>query len=370
MKFNVRVPGKVMLAGEYGVLFGEPALSVATEPFMHISLEATPAKNGFEKIVLCSDLWPQKECYTRASLNEITRSETVSPFRDSVQKSFHDFKGFDFVFTVDGSLNPQFGLGSSSALRLGVVTLAFIFSHSELNNTKDFLTLTQILRDNKTHLAFLAWKQQQLAGIQASGYDFLTQAHGGILFCQFHSFYDSKDGTPSELGNSSKWLKHCEQISSDTLKNRYQKLAHIFVHPQGGAPTVKTMRHVLSKMTAEEKLEFGAKMGKLARVTRDYLNNKNDQAFPTLSKKCRLHRKLFQNFGAAPQCFLEIDKLPERDETWTYKTTGAGGEDALLFWGDEVPIKKYVAPLLCAKGWQRLSLPCPTQGIEFVEDNL
>ncbi len=284
-----------MIAGEYAVLLKGSALAVTTDHF----LECCSFKNQtcFE---LSSNLWPNKKTFESSrDLNE------EDPFEMAVKTAAEDF----CTVNVKSELELSHGVGSSSALRLAVL--------SAVKGKIDTAILMQ------------AYELQKAAQGKASGYDLATQYHGGVI--QFKA--------EENFANHSVQKISFKIFSENILNN-----VAIFVS-EIGAPTTETIKkndHWLSEvknivLTSEEFIEsmvvftsYGNTMEKLI-AFRNIL-----ETAPSYPKK--VHFILKNN--------------PGFDKTWTFKPTGAGGDDAILLFG-EYP--KQVSLQLEKSGWKKAS---------------
>ena len=107
---QVKVPGKVMLAGEYTVLEGGPALACTVDRFLTVTIDEKPISG----IQVDSTLWPETKHVTSAT-------ESVEPLLQSVAFAANTYGANGYHLSVDSDLDLSFGLGSSSACRLGAL---------------------------------------------------------------------------------------------------------------------------------------------------------------------------------------------------------------------------------------------------------
>lgn len=277
------VPGKIMIAGEYSVLKGSPALAVTVDK----RLVAT-ASLSEDDFILSSNLW-----------------ETSRHFQDldlSSQDLFHQTCAWaqktwslsPFSLRVSSDIEVSHGIGSSSALRL-----ACLCSLQGLH--KD-------LSAPPLELAKIAWNLQRKQQSFASGYDFATQLTGGLVK------FSSQD---SDWAIEKLCLKHL------------QKLVHVYVGGRG-APTDQVGGSTLSWLQEKELIKD------LMSISNSLIEaliafNESGTELRELISLVSQHRRLFSQNEHFPRHIVNsLSRLAEFDKTWTFKTTGAGGEDAIL----------------------------------------
>src|SRR5690606_638539 len=77
-------------------------------------------------------------------------------------------------------------------------------------------------------------------------------------------------------------------------------------------------------------------------------------------------RRVFRGSPHEPRELLSaLEALPGIDETWSIKTTGAGGEDALLLFGDDEAVKPALR-VLHARGWEALPVAFASRSVEVI----
>ena len=111
-KVQVRIPGKILVAGEYAVLKGHAALSVAIDRYLEVTLESQP-HTGW---VIQSTLW--SEAYNMNSEKSQVRAD--EPFTKVAAFAAAKYRLDGIHCQLKSDLDIRFGLGSSSALRLSL----------------------------------------------------------------------------------------------------------------------------------------------------------------------------------------------------------------------------------------------------------
>jgi len=330
---TVRVPGKILLAGEYAVLDGHPALSMAVDRYLTVTLTASDA-HGW---ILESDLWPEARILNQTSAEDMA-SEPLLQVADFAQ---HHFALPHIRCQIQSDLDIRFGLGSSTALRLGVLLAA-----TALQQDSSTLSQSEILE-----AAALCFHMQRVQQSFASGYDVLTQALGGVML----------------------WTPDYRNWPGTSLKTLDPKplaqYLNIFVGGKG-APTKKvgcSVRQALADAMLQKSFYEASNQ-----VIQSWLQvwQEGLAALPGLCRDIAAQRRIFANLPYFPEhLFHGLATLPGFDQTWTAKTTGAGGEDAILLIGTGEQTK-LAAERLAQEGWYQLPAQPTTCGASLYSGTL
>lgn len=305
-----------MLAGEYSVLEGGRSLALCVDR----RLRASVVPGSYYR--LSSNLWPKTY---EISDPEIPKSSLLPLLRWAVDT----WKPDPFYLKIDSDINVSDGLGSSSAVCLGA--LAAI---AAAGGRKE--TLWQ--------LAELVWTHQRQRQGFASGYDVATQCQGGLVLME-------PDFTkwPGQL-NSLPW-RHLAEI----------------VHPYhggGGAPTGELGSSTLNWLRSR---------GQMLRVRQACENlidqllefNRKDENLDELIKAAVILRQEFEEHPKFPVHLLKaLRELPGFDRSWTFKTSGAGGEDTILLLGRSAELQQ-AHQCLDHFGWHPLSVTISPLGTQI-----
>ena len=324
-----------MLAGEYAVLRGAHALAATVNQFITVDVTYDPNRFTWE---IHSDLWPE------AFLLRDQHSPQSEILCDAVQSAARRAGLSGGVVKVTSQIDIKHGLGTSSAIRLGVCA-AMQTLRSGVDHQRSSGVSTQAVHD--------AWALQVAKQGMASGYDIATQYAGGLV--EFTYQYEDNHWHPH-------WFKH--QI--DALP----QIAHIFVGGKG-APTKTTMQSTAAWLDGGNRVERLVDASEA--LVDAFLNMIRWPTKITLKKLFAAAASQRILFTANPNFPIEVASrladIPGLDQTWSWKTTGAGGEDAILILGtkDEITL---ATEALRDIGWYPLNIQFTAKGISIEESNL
>ena len=222
---RARVPGKVMLIGEYAVLHGEAALAATVDCFLEVLL--TP--NQKETVRAYSSLWPQA-LHIEPSSDQTKLSNPEISLLLTVKKALELFPCSGFDLKISSKLDVRFGMGSSSALRLAtLLAIANASRKTNLTNLSD-PTLWQIAS------TALSLQQNRQHGV-ASGYDIVTQMLGGLVL-----------STPAGAKTNQLEFKNQKRMPIGGL----EEWVHIYVGGEG-SPTADLVSQTMNWLMREGK---------------------------------------------------------------------------------------------------------------------
>jgi len=329
---HASAPGKLMLAGEYAVLDGGRALAVALDGELRVRCEAIREENPQNPgtlIELRSNLWSEPR-FVELSGDDLPPDP--DPFTDAAITAVTGFaiKPTRIVFEVDGNLDPSHGAGSSSALRLAVLAAARHISADSLINVSE--------------LAESALELQRRSQPAASGYDIAVQSRGGLIVY--------REGASKSL--SSRTTDQLDKLAG---------FVHVIVGGRG-APTGPTMRVFL------EWLGYDNRRAKLMELSeslvdawQDFLAAQDASPLPELLTAVGNHRRFMAASPVFPEVVADaLESLPGLDQNWSWKTTGAGGEDAIILIGRPEAIAAPKAAL-AGLGWRKSPFNFTQQGL-------
>lgn len=334
---SVQIPGKVMLAGEYSVLYGGRALAATVKNQMTV----TVSDHESGKCRLTSNLWDDVVEFATDSKPDASQPPLLVSALSGIRRYHIGGASID----VTGDLSPEFGFGSSSALRLG--TQVALKTYAEGHEAETYW-----------EEATEAWRLQRNAQRRASGYDIVTQYLGGLTL--FSPGARSDGATPHWPGPIT--------VFPEDMVRRLNQIVHIFVGGKG-APTSETVQG----MTAW--LEERHLTGELVRLSENLITKflqalkmTTDESLTSLNAAVAAHRALFAASPSYPAWLDKtLGKIPGVDSAFSYKTTGAGGEDAVLLIGADTATQK-ATEALEARGWRQVRRPFTSTGTSVYID--
>jgi mevalonate kinase len=324
---TVKIPGKVMLAGEYSVLNGGSALATTVDRYMTVEVIEKPAVRG---MTLRSELWDEDK-----TLPKDPDEKQSEPLMGAAAFAMNRYNISGLDLEVISDLDVSFGIGSSSALRLGVLTA--------ISAIKD---PAGVYSWNK---AEDAWSIQRRSQSKSSGYDIATQLCGGII-----------NFTPTDHS-----LDQSTEVLSDLADSDLTDYVQVFVGGKG-APTKSIMLDTLGWLKSNDSSEqLESLNNKLINEFLNVLDGEEHAEVSTLIGATADHRGFFENSPHFPETLLEkLKSLPGFDKTFSFKTTGAGGEDAILIVG-KPDGRKEAFSTLAASGWLPLDAEFTQSGMEI-----
>jgi hypothetical protein len=223
---------------------------------------------------------------------------------------------------VDSDIKVEDGMGSSSALRLGVgLGVASLAAGRVLT------------RDEQWAIAKEAVLEQRQAQGRASGYDVATQLVGGLV-----SISGSVEQWPTGVAQ---W--HAGQTS-------LADMVRVMVGGRG-APTTPVMQDTVAWLGGRGD-ELATLCHKVIAALLKAAIGSTPSAWLDLMPMIGAYREFFATSPHYPQAIARaLTELPGVDRDWSFKFTGAGGEDAILIFGSE----EHVGPALhrmAARGWR------------------
>lgn len=300
-----------MLAGEYAVLEGGRALAHSVGK--RLTVKVIPRE---DHTWISSQLWPEKKIYDPRS-PELS-CQAIKYFED------HFGKLPPLEIKIQSEIVVSHGIGSSSALRLSL--FASLQKHLNLNFTP-------------LQIAKLAYGDQKRAQGKASGYDTLTQALGGLI-----------EMSIEKSGSEKNWPLSYRKTKSNLLK-------HVHIMTGGkGAPTSETLDSVSAWLQKNKKSKD------LLTLSENLLEAWLGDDLGLLLNQMESHRLFFEDAPAFPR-FLGDALKPYKDLLkWNWKTTGAGGEDALILVGQ---IPDPVWSVFQSFGWKTADFAFNEDGLEY-----
>lgn len=314
-----------MLAGEYSILDGGTCLASTVNKSLTVSVgvSGTPAYR------LQSDLWTEPMVFT-----ELSQMDRVEPAISALRVGVDRFRLSEVAVDIKSNFDVSSGFGSSSAVTLGVLLVLAAFKKG-----------AELGQDEVREITELAIQLQRQHQGRASGYDFLTQSTGGVIRIDYKSGepkVDSLNGLSDGLNAYFyPMIGGQGDITRLSMNSTYG-----WLREQGRMTTFHTlMKNVVGAM---ESL-LGQKEGALKDVIDE---NRALQSF--MQNSPNYPRDTIQTLLDVRGCH----------EEWTFKTTGAGGEDALLLIGEKQDLRP-AFEALSDRGWSRLEDAFGKQGPVF-----
>jgi hypothetical protein len=198
-------------------------------------------------------------------------------------------------------------------------------------------------------LAKEAYLLQKKSQARASGYDVATQFVGGLV--------------DFEKGDDDLAWPKVLRVDDGTMQKSLPTLVHLF-GGGAGAPTSPVMTSTFSWLEARGKLDA---LGQANDVLREAFfaafRTPDDQAAVRhLCAATGAQRRLFADAPSFPRSIADrLSSLPGCDVDWSFKTTGAGGEDALLLLGHRRHLS-FAEEALKDLGWHRIDVGFESAG--------
>ena len=301
---TIHVPGKIMLCGEYSALNGTSVLSSTVDQFAKITVSKADAPTYY------SELW-------QGPLDELELERNKNQYRpvyDSALFVKQQLRLDKIQIQLENFWPISYGFGSSSAIRLGILLAANKLLETPLAEEK---------------ICYEAIMLQRKAQSRSSGYDTATQFHGGII--EYKPIRDTfVDSTYKYSQEATHRLNSFAKLAISTTGNETAKQINSFTHTLENSnlwPSLNALNAALFA-TWKQVLTEQASSTKL---------------MPLFAEHRRLCEEIY------PQPLTEaLNQTNQIDESWSYKTTGAGGSDALLFVGN---VTAEVESILENYGW-------------------
>ena len=334
LQIKISVPAKTMLCGEYDILTtGGQALAFALNSYLHVLFKI--ASQPSAQITIASDYWGHERIITAST----TANDLLIMLVKELILPLHKVEFIE----ISSQYLPSYGFGSSSALILALQTAkAFIAKGCE----GETLTRDALAVEEKHNLVCEARNLQLRFQGQASGYDIATQWHGGLL-----KFQTASTG----------------ELTLQTLPvpEHLCEFLHIYVGGKGAA-TLETLS-TTSDWIQTENLHATIRKhtGELLVSFLQVLQRNGQNELSALIAAVAAWRQVF----ALSPCFpthiaASLTSLQGCDKTWTFKTSGAGGEDALLLIGQHQHLE-LADQTLRAHGWHAVAYQPDLEGVRL-----
>lgn len=312
------IPAKVMLAGEYAVLFGGEALACTLSQ----KLTTTAIRRGSSqpRLVISSQHWSTPlECDLKALATSSTAPRTDPPFHalttlmkylykyDQPQfnqiLAHHTHSASSYDLNINSDIPLTAGLGSSSACALGVLVA--------------FRKCADIRLDDPTLLKLACESQRQRQKGFGSGYDLITQFYGGAVISR------SEHDQPKLVNQqtSQQFMNFLNAnfslyVQSSLTSPTHDLIAHMLKNPP--SPHQNPPSHIQKICSSQQNL--------VSTLTRGVF----DDDVIKKTKEARDELMARDEFDHLRMLICDLTKVDGFDQSFSIKTTGAGGHDALL----------------------------------------
>lgn len=319
---EVRIPGKIMLAGEYSILAGGSCLAATVNAAMKVGIHHLDG--GIE---VSSEFWGATRTF--ADHADLVAAAQREPLLAVLAEALTPFRGAyrGIAVDVDKGIDVTSGFGSSSALSLGV----FVGVSKLLDPA---FAPGHVLEYCAPRA--IAWQRKRQA--MASGYDVVTQCTGGVV-----------EISPQHADGSTQALP---AFSSLAPEREALATIQVMVGPEGNA-TAATIAPTFSWLRSGNRWQiFQQTMTNLTTCFSRYFMGR--ESLSNLVALTAAARKVMEGSPDFPsEVLLALQQLAGFDERWSFKTTGAGGRDAMLLVG-EVHELKSPGAALAALGWRHI----------------
>lgn len=328
---RVLVPGKLMLFGEYTVLWEQECLAFSLD--CHMCIEAEVEVSG--SIIIESELWEEPLVLgPQLAVPDFAKGHLLVPLM-GVLRERYPLPGLRIKISSGWDIAD--GLGSSSALSLGICLAVATLANPELRNT------STAFPGKLWECAFVAWNNQVKHQGFASGYDIACQLLGGLMGFRFKQKQWPLAITPYQASGLAEFVQvYSGGQGAPTKKVGSQTLAWI---------EAKKLKHQLISMMNAAKLAFIKAM---------QLDSSSAKQFAIHEIA---HLRQFLLGGPCFPLFLEetLRTCEGFDKDFTYKTAGAGGEDSIILFGNADQTAE-ARTKLASLGWNKLDLGFPSHG--------
>lgn len=294
MLVELRIPGKLMLTGEYAVLWGEEAVATCVDSYLYITVRASAAAYEID-----SDRLGVLTFSSLAELPSHLTEQLLLLVIAAVQCAMPDLG--PIKLRVRSQLDSRLGVGSSSALILGVLWGVTLLAARLADRPLGSDALDAVAR-------WASRVQNSFQGM-ASGYDVWTQRVGGTVRFQM-------DRVPRAV--------------PEVFGERLNGLVRLY-GAEAGAPTPATIRAVWKWLSSERRQSLGLLSQRLTKALLSFLGSGSSADYFALLAANLEQRNFFcHSPGGLPELERSLQDIAGFGTKWGYKTSGAGGTDALV----------------------------------------
>ncbi len=313
---SVVVPGKIMIAGEYSVLRGKHALALAVDKFFRIEAEPNPE----DSFIIESSYYKRQKGLNTTNFEDVKLISKKSPhLLHAIERGTETFNSPFLKIKINSEYPPHWGFGSSSALIMGLLSI-----QKELGNCNQQINCSTMA----TNL------QKDIQGF-ASGYDCATQSAGGLVLFQ--------DGKFEKLDLAGEKLPFTIFVSKAS---------------QPTADIGQRTKHWLGRRHLTKELDILNE--RIIQYFQDYIKHHDQASRSKLFSNIKLQQRMLMDSPASCSLVRELIRDPAYGVDWVVKSTGAGGDDCALFFGD---IPENIQQKITSLGWSKLDGSICNQGM-------
>ncbi len=329
---KIKIPAKIMIAGEYVALLGYPAISSTIDKYFEFYLYL----NTKPELKIRSSFYGRDFVYKNKK--DILGIESI-PLRHTLAWVL-DQGGDIFRYEIEEKFSGNYkgGWGSSSAL---IQALIYLFMNKSMS---------------KDEILYESYNIQRRYQGDCSGYDFVTQRFGGIIEYK------------RRMENLDRVVFYSKQDIEDKVD--IGQYIHVFSN-NIGEDTKKSMNYTLSYLKEDKQrmnrlIEASLELHEYLKdfILTDRLSNNVDSKLENLYKLIDKQQSVFLNLSNYPEIIRKIESLDGYMDRFSVKTTGSGGQDSLLVFGKDQDIKE-VNSVMEQAGWSRIEDVFCKQGIEY-----
>jgi mevalonate kinase len=343
MSVKASAPGKIIIAGEHAVVYGEPAIIAAVDLRTHAEAEKSSTiriedpqmghnlewsvKETIEFYHQLKKLWEKGASKSPADFSELFALSKEANFKKVAMGTALFRLGVNdgIMLKITGDIPPGSGLGSSSAL-----SLVMAKSVAEVYGKK--LSLERLNE--------IAYEIEQFAAGLPSGADNSTCCFGGLVWFQ----KDMKTGKP--------------QIIS--MKNEIPYKLKNFILVYTGRPE-KTTGELVQQVRMHEQKPRDQKIRRIGMIVREMKSALIKKDFQTVKNLINENWDILRSFGLSTPA---ADRLIERVRKvgGAAKLCGGGGGGiALCYHEDITALKKAIK----SAGFEAMEVELGVEGVRI-----
>ncbi|NRA73611.1 MAG: diphosphomevalonate decarboxylase [Rickettsiales bacterium] len=164
MLYKTKTLGSIMIMGEHSVLHSHPSIAASIDKYIYVTVK----KNNLRKIHINSDYFGKYETY----ISQIKPSKDFDIILAVLEK-YREFLSEGIDVEVKSDFSPEFGLGSSTAVLVGVISSLMLMLKRKITKQELLLEAITILK--------------KIRGA-ASGSDIAASIYEGVIYFDPRSY--------------------------------------------------------------------------------------------------------------------------------------------------------------------------------------